>query len=68
LIFLAQLLVPGQGSMVYKYKTEVKLSVANSQYDLKNEITSDVHIKSLGDCNYAIQVKILNILFYIFLF
>jgi hypothetical protein len=48
---------PGQGSVVYKYKTEVKLSVANGQYDLKNEITADVHIKSLGDCNYALQVK-----------
>jgi hypothetical protein len=55
--FLAQLVAPGQGSLVYKYKTEVKLSVANGQYDLKNEITADVHIKSLTDCNYALQVK-----------
>jgi hypothetical protein len=43
---------------VYKYTTEVKLSVANGQYDLKTEITSDVNIKSLGDCNYAVQVNI----------
>jgi hypothetical protein len=43
--------------LVYKYKTEVKLSVANGQYDLKNEITADVNIKSLGHCNYALQVK-----------
>jgi len=44
--------------LVYKYKTEVKLSVANGQYDLKNEITADVNIKSLGHCNYALQVRI----------
>ncbi len=56
--FLAQLIVPGQGSLIYKYKTEVKLSVANGQFDLKTEITSDVHIKGLGDCNYALQVNI----------
>lgn len=49
-------MAPGQGSLVYKYKTEVKLSVANGQYDLKNEISADVHIKSLGECNYALQV------------
>ncbi|CAF1431772.1 unnamed protein product, partial [Adineta ricciae] len=53
----AQLVAPGQGSLVYKYKTEVKLSVANGQYDLKNEITADVHIKSLPDCNYALQLR-----------
>ena len=40
----------------------MKLSVANGQYDLANEITADVNIKSLGDCNYAVQVKIYNIL------
>ena len=51
-------MAPGQGSLVYKYKTEVKLSVANGQYDLKNEISADVNIKSLADCNYALQVKI----------
>ncbi|UJR31139.1 hypothetical protein I4U23_018646 [Adineta vaga] len=45
------------GTLVYKYKTEVKLSVANGQYDLKNEITADVHIKSLSDCNYALQLR-----------
>jgi hypothetical protein len=56
--FVAQLIAPGQGSLVYKYKTEVKLSVANGQYDLQNQITADVHIKSLGDCNYALQVNI----------
>jgi len=66
--FLAQLVAPGQGSLVYKYKTEVKLSVANGQYDLKNEITADVNIKSLGHCNYALQVKFFfcNISFYVF--
>ncbi|CAF1554179.1 unnamed protein product, partial [Rotaria sordida] len=53
----AQLVAPGQGSLVYKYTTEVKLSVVNGQYDLKNEITADVHIKSLGDCNYALQLR-----------
>lgn len=55
-LLIAQLVAPGQGSLVYKYKTEVKLSVANGQYDLKNEISADVHIKSLGECNYALQV------------
>ncbi|CAF3766588.1 unnamed protein product [Rotaria sp. Silwood1] len=53
----AQLVAPGQGSLVYTYKTEVKLSVVNGQYDLKTEITADVHIKSLGDCNYALQLR-----------
>lgn len=52
----AQLVVPGQGSFVYKYKTEVKLSVANSQFDIKSVITAEAHIKSLNDCNYAVQV------------
>ena len=56
-VYSAQLIAPGQGSLVYKYKTEVKLSVANAQFDLKNEITADVHIRSLGDCNYAVQVS-----------
>jgi len=56
--FLAQLIVPGQGSLIYKYKTEVKLSVANGQFDLTTEITSDVHIKGLGDCTYVLQVNI----------
>ncbi len=58
-IFLAQLVVPGQGSLLYKYKTEVKLSVANGQYDLKTEITGDVNIKGVGNCDYALQVSIL---------
>ena len=53
----AQLIAPGQGSLVYAYTTEVKLSVVNGQYDLKNEINADVHIKSLGDCNYALQLR-----------
>ncbi|CAF0806671.1 unnamed protein product [Adineta ricciae] len=57
----AQLIAPGQGSLVYKYKTEVKLSVANAQFDLKNEITADVHIRSLGDCNYAVQLRNIKI-------
>jgi hypothetical protein len=56
--FVAQLIAPGQGSLVYKYKTEVKLSVANGQYDLQNQITADVNINSLRDCNYALQVNI----------
>ncbi|CAF4450184.1 unnamed protein product, partial [Adineta steineri] len=34
-----------------------KLSVANAQYDLKNQITADAHIRNLGDCNYAIQLR-----------
>jgi hypothetical protein len=51
------LVVPGQGSLLYKYKTEVKLSVANGQYDLKTEITADVNIKALGNCDYALQVR-----------
>jgi hypothetical protein len=55
---LAQLVAPGRASLVYKYKTEVKLSVAHGQYDLQNEITADVNIENLGDCNYAVQVKI----------
>ena len=38
----------------------MKLSVANGQYDLKNQITADVHIKSLGDCNYALQVIVMS--------
>ncbi|CAF4045453.1 unnamed protein product [Rotaria sp. Silwood2] len=53
----AQLIAPGQGSLVYTYKTEVKLSVVNGQFDLKNKITADVHIKSLSDCNYALQLR-----------
>ncbi|CAF5165432.1 unnamed protein product, partial [Rotaria magnacalcarata] len=53
----AQLIAPGQDSLVYQYKTEVKLSVANGQYDLKTEITASVEIKSLGDCNYALQLR-----------
>ncbi len=57
--FLAQLVVPGQGSLLYKYRTEVKLSVANGQYDLKTEITADVNIKGVGNCDYALQVSIL---------
>ncbi len=44
----------------------MKLSVANGQYDLKNEITADVNIKGLGDCNYALQVKIFEIFHMIF--
>ena len=56
----AQLVVPGQGSFVYKYKTEVKLSVANSQFDIKSVITADAHIKTLNDCNYAVQVEIIT--------
>jgi hypothetical protein len=56
-VFLAQLIAPGQGSLLYKYKTEVKLSVANGQYDLKTEITADVNIKALGNCDYALQVR-----------
>ena len=55
--FIAQLVAPGQSSLIYKYKTEVKLSVANGEFDLANEITADVHIKNLGDCNYALQVN-----------
>jgi len=58
--FLAQLVAPGQGSLVYKYTTEVKLSVANSQFDLKSEISADVNIRGLGECNYALQVSWLN--------
>ena len=54
---LAQLVVPGPGSFVYKYKTEVKLSVANSQFDIKSVINAEAHIKSLNDCNYAVQVR-----------
>lgn len=54
-------MAPGQASLVYKYKTEVKLSVANAKYDIKNEITADVNIKNLGDCNYALQVKFFHI-------
>ncbi|UJR15532.1 hypothetical protein I4U23_002471 [Adineta vaga] len=57
----AQLIAPGQSSLVYKYKTEVKLSVANAQFDLKNQITADVHIRSLGDCNYAVQLRNIKI-------
>ncbi|CAF0741101.1 unnamed protein product [Adineta steineri] len=53
----AHLVASDQGSLVYKYKTEVKLSVANGQYDIKNQITADVHIKNLNDCNYAVQLK-----------
>ncbi len=53
------MVVPGQGSLLYKYKTEVKLSVANGQYDLKTEITADVNIKGVGNCDYALQVSIL---------
>jgi hypothetical protein len=53
------LVVPGQGSLLYKYRTEVKLSVANGQYDLKTEITADVNIKGVGNCDYALQVSIL---------
>jgi hypothetical protein len=45
----------------------VKLSVANGQYDLKNEINADVNIKSLGDCNYALQVKIFEIFHFLFM-
>ena len=56
-VSLAQLVAPGQGSLLYKYKTEVKLSVANGQYDLKTEITADVNIKPLGNCDYALQVR-----------
>ena len=63
---LAQLVVPGPNSFVYKYKTEVKLSVANSQFDIKSEISAEAHIKSLSDCNYALQVKnfVLILVFY----
>ncbi|CAM4865323.1 unnamed protein product [Rotaria socialis] len=57
----AQLVAPGQDSLVYKYKTEVKLSVVNGQFDLKNEISADVHIKNLGNCNYALQLKNVDI-------
>ncbi|CAF1034217.1 unnamed protein product [Rotaria magnacalcarata] len=53
----AQLVAPGQDSLVYKYKTEVKLSVVNGQFDLKNEISANVHIKNLGNCNYALQLQ-----------
>lgn len=53
----AQLISPGQTSMVYKYKTEVKLSVAKNQHDLESVITADVHIKNLGACNYALQLQ-----------
>ena len=60
--FEAKLITSGRESLVYQYRTEVKLSVANGQYDLQNEITANVHIKSLGDCNYAIQVNICNLL------
>ncbi|CAM4898833.1 unnamed protein product, partial [Rotaria socialis] len=57
----AQHVAPGQDSLVYKYKTEVKLSVVNGQFDLKNEISADVHIKNLGNCNYALQLKNVDI-------
>ena len=63
LCVIAQLVAPGQGSLVYKYTTEVKLSVAHGQFDLKNDISADVHIKNLGDCNYALQVKFLIVEF-----
>ena len=53
----AQLIAPGQDSLVYQYKTEVTLAVANGQYDVKTEITAKVHITSLGDCNYTLQVN-----------
>lgn len=55
--FSAQLVTPGQNSLVYKYETEVKLSVANSAFDLKNKIKAQVNIKNLGSCNYAVQVE-----------
>ncbi|CAF4335194.1 unnamed protein product [Adineta steineri] len=50
-------LLPSGHSLIYKYKTDAKLSVANAQYDLKNQITADAHIRNLGDCNYAIQLR-----------
>ncbi|CAF0940658.1 unnamed protein product [Rotaria sordida] len=53
----AQLVAPGQAPLVYQYKTEVKLSVANGQFDLETEITANVNIKGLGDCNYAVQLR-----------
>lgn len=56
-MFVAQLIAPGQGSWVYKYTTEVKLAVANAQYDLETKISADVNIKSAGDCDYLVQVN-----------
>lgn len=54
---LAQLIAPGQSSLAYRYKTEVKLSVANGDFDIKTKVTATVLIKSLGDCKYALQVR-----------
>lgn len=59
-IVLAQLIVPGQGSWLYKYTTEVKLSVANAEIDLTTKISADVNIRSLNDCDYLVQVNILS--------
>jgi hypothetical protein len=52
----AQLVAPDSKALIYQYKTVTKLSVVNGQYDLANEITAEVHIKGLGNCNYALQV------------
>ncbi|CAF1111074.1 unnamed protein product [Didymodactylos carnosus] len=53
---IANLIAPGS-SLLYKYSTSSKLSVAGGQNDVQSKITADVHIKGSGDCNYAVQLR-----------